>query len=79
MNAYADPEPVPAPGSDPEPGTTPTGDKPTAPGGSGPAKYVAKLAKTGDGVLLVAVPVVVGMVAAFAVGAIAFRLLRKRG
>ncbi len=83
-NAYAEPEPAPAPGSDPEPGTTPTGDKPTvdkptAPGGSGPAKPLAKLAKTGDGILLVAIPVAVGMVAAFAVGAIAFRLLRKRG
>lgn len=79
VNAYAEPEPAPTPGSDPEPGTTPTGDKPTAPGSSGPAKYVAKLAKTGDGVLLVAVPVAVGMAAAFAAGAIAFRRLRKRG
>ncbi len=76
-NAYAEPEP--APGSDPEPGTTPTADKPTAPGGSGPAKHIAKLAKTGDGVLLAAVPVAVGVAAAFAVGAIALRRLRKRG
>ena len=78
-NAYAEPEPVPTSGSDPDSGMTPTGDKPTAPGSSGPAKSIAKLAKTGDGVLLVAVLVVVGMVAAFAIGAIAFRLLRKRG
>ena len=78
-NSYVEPVPEPGSGSDTEPTATPTTDGPTAPGKSGPAKHFAKLAKTGDGVLLAAAPVAVGMVAAFAVGAIAFRLLRKRG
>ena len=78
-NSYTELTPEPGPGSDRDPTVTPTTDGPTVPGKSGPAKHFAKLAKTGDGVLLVAVPVAVGTVAAFAVGAMAFRLLRKRG
>ena len=78
-NSYVESVPEPGSGPDTEPTATPTTDGPTAPGKSGPVKHFAKLAKTGDGVLLAAAPVAVGMVAAFAVGAIAFRLLRKRG